>query len=46
MCREELMNREDRKAIDHINHVRQMAKVIEEYSYPKIMDNAIAKAAR
>jgi hypothetical protein len=31
---------------DHINHVRLIEKVIDYYSYPKIINNAVAKAAR
>lgn len=35
-----------RKAIDHINHVRSVETAINAYEVPKLMKNAIAKAAR
>ena len=31
---------------DHINHVRLIERVIDYYAYPKIVSNAVAKAAR
>jgi len=31
---------------DHINHVKRIAKVIDQYEYPKKVDNAIARAER